>query len=448
MLKSRSFISSSVRLLSTTQSNGPLAGIRVIDFSRVLAGPYCASLLGDMGAEVIKIEAPEKGDDTRQWGPPYSHGESAYFISCNRNKLSMTVNMKVEQSMKVIRRLVENSDVLIENFLTGKAESLGIGFEDCTKLNPRLVYCSISGFGATGIYASKPGYDGIISAMYGMQHITGHANGPPVKPGVALTDVLTGLIAYGGISAALFERAGSGLGQKVETSLMEAQLSALVNVASSYLTTGQDTSKRWGTAHPSIVPYQTFPCAQDGGIFIAIGNDGQFRSLCETLLASGVMSENDVREVFSDEYDKKGTRLLLEKYRTNSNRVKNREELLPLLESIFMRHTTAFWDVILNTGTFPFGPVRSIKEAFDCPQAQARDMVQYVNHSKIGKLAVVGSPVKFSRTPCSVRLPPPLLGEHTYKVMHEVLHFSDSEIEELVACGAVTDASNMCPADN
>ena len=424
--------------MSNVAQNGPLAGVRVIDFSRVLAGPYCASLLGDMGADVIKVESPG-GDDTRTWGPPFVHGESAYFISCNRNKMSMSVNMKVPQSKVIIERLVQSSDVLIENFITGKAETLGIGYKNCSALNPRLVYCSISGFGATGMYSSKPGYDGIISAMYGMQHITGHPDGPPVKPGVALTDVLTGLLAYGAISAALLERTTSGLGQRVETSLMEAQLSALVNVASSYLTTGQDTSQRWGTAHPSIVPYQAFQCAGGGGVFIAIGNDAQFASLCSVLLDSGVMRETEIPLLFKDTASSyRNGPTILEKFCDNAGRVQHRSELIPLLEGMFMRHDKEFWNSTLEKGSFPFGPVRSIKEAFDCPQARAREMVQHVDHPTCGSLAVVGPPVKFSRTPCSVRLPPPLLGEHTNYIMRDVLRFSDDDIEELIAAGAIS----------
>jgi len=420
-----------------TSTKGPLSGIRVVDFSRVLAGPYCSQLLGDLGAEVIKIEQPHNGDDTRSWGPPFKNGESAYFISCNRNKMSIALNLKVPQSRVILDRLLTKADVLLENFLTGKPNEFGFGYEHASSINPRLVYCTISGFGSTGVYKDKPGYDGIISAMYGLQHITGERGGGPVRAGVALTDILTGLMAYGAINAALLERTVSGKGQRIETSLMETQLSALVNVASNYLITGKDTSKRWGTGHPSIVPYQTFACAGDGYMFVAIGNDAQFKALCEALQACGVLTQDEQEILFSENRNGE-KRAVSEKFSTNANRVKHREVLEPLLQTILLRQDVRFWDASFDKLGFPYGPVRSVEEALCCPQAKARNMVQNVHHPQCGDIQVVAPPVKFSRTPCSIRSPPPLLGEHTGHILESVLGFSQDEISSFLECGAVS----------
>lgn len=399
-----------LRRLSTITA-GPLSGLRVVDLSRILAGPYCCQMLGDMGAEVIKIEQPGGGDETRRWGPPFIEGESSYFLSVNRNKRSLAVDLKHKEGVDIIKRLVAVSDVLVENFLPGKMEQLGLGYESLKEINPKVVYCSISGFGATGPLSMKPGYDALASAMYGMIHITGEKGGKGVKPGVAITDVLTGLLANGGILAALRERDLSGLGQHVDTSLMEAQLSSLVNVASNFLTTGIDNSKRYGTAHPSIVPYQAFTCSDGKSIMICIGSDTQFKSLCDSL---GMP-------------DLAGNTL----YRTNDLRVKNRDRLVSLIESVFLSQPLDVWMKQFSSYHFPFGPVRSIKESFDDPQAQFRNMSVSVDHPRCGPIKVVGPPVKFSRTPSSIRLPPPLLGQHTVEILKEILDFKDSTISEL-----------------
>lgn len=398
-------------------NSGPLKGIRVLDFSRVLAGPYASQILGDMGAEVIKVESID-GDDTRKWGPPFAKGyESAYFISLNRNKLSIILNMKHPAVKKVVVRLIERSDVLIENFIEGTAEKLGIGYDDVSKINNRIIYCSVTGFGSTGPFAKKPGYDAIISAMYGMMHITGDEGGAPVKPGVAVTDVLTGLLAHGAILSALYERTISGKGQRVDTSLMEAQLSSLVNVASNYLITGQDNTQRLGTAHPSIVPYQAFSCKDGKYISLAVGNDRQFEELCKAL----------GREDWSRD----------KRFLTNADRVNNRDILIPAIAELLATKELVYWLAEFETKTFPFGPVRSIAESFTCEQAVQRNMIEVVVHPKCGPVKVVGVPVKYSRTPSSIRLAPPLVGEHTRAVLKDLLGFHDSEIDDLINEGAV-----------
>lgn len=426
-------------IIQRYQSNGPLTGIKVLDFSRVLAGPYCAQMLGDLGAEVIKIEHPN-GDDTRKWGPPYNNGESSYFISCNRNKLSICLNMKVKESKDIIDRLVEKSDIILHNFVTGGAESLGLGYERLSKINPRIIYCSISGFGSTGIYSKKPGYDSIISAMYGMQHITGPEDGEPIKPGVAVTDILTGIYSYGAITTALYERSISGLGQKVETSLMESQLASLVYIASNYLITGEDKSRRLGTAHPSIVPYQNFECSDHKFINLAGGNDSQFLTFIKCLYQTNLLNENEIQELYDsntllniDEIQPK-----LE-YKTNSDRVKNRKQLISLLTQIFKKETLDYWMNVLDGKGIPIGPVRNIKESFTCQQAIDRNMIEYINHPKCGKIGVVGIPVKYSRTPGKIRLPPPLLGQHTKEVLMNMLHYTEDEINSLIQTGAITE---------
>lgn len=322
---------------------------------------------------------------------------------------------------------MKTSDVLVENFLPGKLEEMGLGYAELSKVNPGLIYCSLSGFGRTGKEAKKPGFDIICSAMYGMMHITGPEGGKEVvKPGVAMTDVSTGLLAHGAILAALYERTRSGIGQHVDTSLMEAQLSTLVNVASSYLSTGEESNKRWGTAHPSIVPYQAFECGDGASLVIAIGSNKHFTDLCHALDASHLLPPNS------------------EQYSDNAKRVANRGQLIPALKQIFASKNRQEWETIFKSYHFPYGPVRSIQEAFEDEQALHRDMVVEVGHPVVGALKVVGHPVKYSRTPACVRLPPPLLGQHTTEVLKELTTLYDSgsniteaEIEEWMANGYI-----------
>lgn len=401
-----------------------LAGIRVLDLSRILAGPFCTQMLGDMGADIIKVEQPSTtrqkgGDTTRYWGPPFVAEESSYFLSLNRNKKSITVDLTKEEGRDIICKLAEKSDVLLENFIPGKMEEYGLGYEELKKINPRLIYCSISGFGATGPYSERPGFDIIVSAMYGMMHITGPEDGnEPIKPGVAITDVCTGITMHGAILAALLERERlSGLGQKIDTSLMESQLASLSYIASNYLTANIDQNKRWGTAHPSIVPYQAFMCSDELSVVIGIGNDAQFREFCDAI------ESQDLK--------------MNESYKTNALRVKNRKVLVAEISQIMKSNPRAFWEAKFAKYSFPFGPVRGIKEAFDDEQAQFRDMVVKVEHPKCGSIGVVGPPVKYSRTPCQVESAPPLLGEHTDEILTDLLDYSKDKINHLRDTGVI-----------
>ncbi|MGB5049487.1 MAG: CoA transferase, partial [Caldilineaceae bacterium] len=336
-----------------------LADLMVLDLSRVLAGPYGTMVLGDFGAEVIKVEQPDRGDDTRHWGPPFSpHGQSAYFLSVNRNKRSITLNLKSEEGRAILRDLAAQADVLIENFKVGGMERLGLGYERLRADNPGLIYCSITGYGQTGPYKDRPGYDTVIQAQSGLMSITGPTgngeDGDPFKVGVAIVDVTAGLFAVIGILSALHHRQTTGQGQHIDIALFDAQLGWLANVASNYLVSGQPP-KRYANAHATIVPYQTFPTA-DGNLMLAVGNDGQFRALCRAMGMTALA--DDPRFV------------------TNPDRVANRAQLVPLLEETFRQRTTRRWIEGLLDADVPCGPVDDIPTALANPQAQAREMVQ------------------------------------------------------------------------
>jgi succinate---hydroxymethylglutarate CoA-transferase len=392
--------------------------------------------LGDMGAEVIKIEQPGGGDETRRWGPPFVEGESSYFMSINRNKKSVAVNLQSERGLEIIYDLVKKSDIVVQNFLPGKADELGVGYETLAKMNPRIIYCSISGFGVSGPLSSKPGYDLICSAMYGMMHITGpegHCDETvAVRPAVAVTDISCGLMAHGAILAALFERTHSNVGQHVDTSLMETHLATLVPNAGVYLTGGTETMHRWGSGNSTIVPYQVFYCGDNNGLAIAVGSDKQFQLLCEAMEVPHLLQGENVP-----------------KFKTNASRVKHRKELVPLLEAQFRTKSRSEWEAVFAAQesqhkgtTFPYGPLRKISEAFACEQAVARDMVMSVpNHKKIpGSVNLVGHAVKYSRTPCSApadTLPPPVLGQHTNEVLSSLCALDESELAELRGLKAI-----------
>ena len=378
---------------------GPLSGIRVLDLSRVLAGPFCTMILGDLGADVIKVERPETGDDTREWGPPFAAGESAYYLCVNRNKRSVALDLKTEAGAGIARDLAAKSDVFIENFRVGAAAKMGLGYEELRKTNPRIVYCSISGYGQTGPYRDVPGYDFIIQAMSGLMSITGESGGEPTKLGVATVDLTTGLYAAVAILAALRERDGSGLGQRIDLSLMDSAISWLANVGSNYLVSGE-VCGRYGNAHANIVPYQVF-LAKDRHIAIGIGNDGQWRKFCEIAGARDLASDG--------------------RFATNPDRVKNRGELIPLLEKIFLRRDSFFWIENLWREGIPAGPINTVDKVFADPNTAAREMVIEMAHPTAGKVRLIGSPMKFSGTPVEYRLPPPLLGEHTVSVLKERL---------------------------
>lgn len=396
------------------QEDLPLKGVRVIDCSRVLAGPYAAMVLGDLGADVIKVERPGRGDDTRAWGPPFAGGESAYYLSINRNKRSMTLNLKSPEGKAILKQLVAEADVLIENFKTGDFDRMGIGYEALREVNPGLIYCSITGYGTTGPYASKPGYDFMLQAEGGIMSITGPADGEPYKVGVAIVDVTAGLYAANAIQAALRYKEKTGKGQKVEVSLFESQIAWLINVASAYLVSGKQP-KRYGNAHPNIVPYETFPTA-DGYIAAGAGNDAQFTRFCKVLGLEDLPDDP--------------------RFKTNADRVNNRHVLIPLLRERFRTRKTDEWIAALEASSIPCAPINTLDRVFAHPQTQAREMLVEVEHPTIGQLKMVGLPYKLSGTPLGIYRHPPLLGEHTDEVLGE-LGYSPAEIEDLRARGII-----------
>ncbi len=394
---------------------GPLEGIRVLDLSQAATGPYCTMLLGDLGAEVIKVERPGRGDDTRQWGPPFIEGESAYFLSLNRNKKSLSLNLKHPEGLKIALELARRSDVLVENFRPDTLERLGLGYQALSVMNPRLIYCSISAFGPTGPYRNYAGYDVILSALGGLMGITGEKDRPPCKVGVAVTDVSTGIMAQGAISAALYAREKTGKGQRIDLSLLETQVSVLINQASNYLLAGI-IPQRAGSHHPSIVPYQAFK-AKDIYVTVGAANDELFRKLCNVL---------DIPEVAKDP-----------RFRTNPDRVKNRDPLEEILQERIKTKTAAEWFQILSSAGVPCGPVNTLDRVFQDPQVLHRKMVEEVDHTRAGRIRLVGLPVKFTDTPAEIRTPPPVLGEHTQEVLQGLLGYDPAQIEKLREEGAI-----------
>ncbi len=388
---------------------GPLDGIRVLDLTRVLAGPYCTMFLGDLGAEVVKVEQPGVGDDTRGWGPPFTGGESAYFLCVNRNKKSITVDLKSQEGVALLRRLAERADVLIENFRPGAMERLDLGEKDLRATNPRLIYASLSGFGADGPMSDAPGYDLIVQAWGGLMSITGQADGEPSKVGVAIIDLVAGLMLGKSIAAALFAREKLGVGQKIDTSLLEAEVACLINVGSNYLVEG-NIPRRWGNAHPSIVPYQSFKTA-DGYLVIGVASEGIWRRFCQAI----------GRAEWADD----------SRFEKNSNRVENRSLLIGLLAEMFLSHSTDEWLKLLNSAEVPCAPVQTVDQVFKAPQVLHREMLVQVEHPTAGPVRMAGIPVKFSATPASVRLPPPLLGQHNEEVLESWLGMNNEEISEL-----------------
>ena len=386
-----------------------LEGFRVLDLSRILAGPFCAMLLGDLGAEVIKVERPGSGDDTRAWGPPFAGGESAYYLCANRNKKSITINIKSDTGRQLIRRLAQSSDVLIENFKAGEMVSLGLGYERLAQENEGLVYCSITGYGQTGPDKDLPGYDFIIQGRGGVMSITGEAGGAPMKVGVAITDITAGLFAANAIQAALLARTKTGRGQAIDIALLDVQVSWLANVASNYLVSGNRPG-RYGNAHPSIVPYESFQ-AQDGYFCLAVGNDGQWQKLCQLI---------ERPELASDE-----------RFATNPARVQHRDVIIPLLQDVFRSREVQFWLRQIRNAGVACGPIQTVDEVFADPQVRARNMQVSMPHPTAGEVDVTGSPLKLSNTPVEYRLPPPLLGEHTEQILTSLLGYSAQDVERL-----------------
>jgi len=387
-----------------------LEGIRVLDLSRVLAGPYCTMMLGDLGADVIKVEAPGRGDDTRHWGPPFAKGgESAYFLCANRNKRSMTLNLKSDRGLSILKSLIQQSDILVENFRVGTLERWGLSYEELQRLRPGLIYCTITGYGYTGPYRDKPGYDFVIQALGGVMSITGDALGEPTKVGVAIADITAGLFAGNAILASLYARQRTGEGQRIDISLLDSEVAWLANVASNYLISGE-RPQRYGNAHPNIVPYQTFP-ASDGYFALAVGNDLQWKKFCETLGHPSWAED--------------------ERFAHNAARVENREALLDLLNDLFATGDVATWLAQLDAIGIPCAPINTIDRVFEDPQVLARGMKLNVPHPTAGSVPLVGSPLKIPSAPVEFRLPPPLLGEHTADILQELCGYDLEVIEEL-----------------
>ncbi|MEW6400814.1 MAG: CoA transferase [Chloroflexota bacterium] len=392
----------------------PLQGIRVLDLSRVLAGPYCTMVLGDLGADVIKVEPPE-GDETRGWGPPFAGGESAYYLCVNRDKRGIVVNLKTEEGKKILCDLAMKSDVLVENFRPGTLAKFGLDFETLDESNPRLIYCSITGFGQTGPLRDRPGYDFMIQAMGGLMSFTGEPEGEPMKVGVAVADLFAGQNAVIAILAALQARELTGEGQFLDISLFDSQLGFLANVASNFLISGK-LPKRHGNAHANIVPYQSFE-ASDGWFVIAVGNDKQFGRLCEVIGNSELGKDS--------------------RFETNADRVENREELVASLKPVFPSRSVAEWLTALEAAEIPCGPINNLEQVFSMLQVEEREMLIRMPHGEIGDLRMVGSPLKMSATPVQYRLPPPWKGEHTEDVLKQLLGHTSEEIAELKRAGAI-----------
>ena len=380
--------------------NAALSHLKVLDLSRVLAGPWAGQTLADMGADVIKVEQPGVGDDTRRWGPPNLAGaetESAYFLCANRGKRSVCIDIKSEAGQAQLHRLIAESDVLIENFKTGQLAEYRLDYATVSELNPKLVYCSITGFGHTGPYAHRPGYDFLIQGMSGLMSVTGPSSGEPQKVGVAVTDIMTGLYATIGILAALAERERSGLGQHIDLSLMDVAVSTMANQASNYLV-GNLVPRPMGNAHPNIVPYQSF-ATKDGHCIVAVGNDAQFAKLCEAI-GWPTLADNP-------------------KFSSNQQRVVNRTALVAIISEAMVTRTTADWRRLFDELGVPSAPINDMAAVFNDPQVRARDMVITLTHPQCNELKLVANPIKFSRTPIRYHHAPPMLGQHTSDVLAE-----------------------------
>ena len=410
---------------SATQS-GALSGIRVLDLSRILAGPWASQTLGDLGAEVIKVERPATGDDTRSWGPPFlmnregvATTDAAYYLCTNRNKKSIAVDIASSKGQDIVRELARQSDVLIENFKVGSLKQYGLDYDNVRSINPKLIYCSITGFGHTGPYSRRAGYDFLIQGMGGLMSITGHPDGEPgagpMKVGVALTDILAGLYASTSILAALQARHHTGEGQHIDLALLDVGIACLANQSMNYLH-GQKTPQRMGNAHPNTVPYQDFPTA-DGYMILAIGNDSQFAKFC--IAAGHPTLAND------------------ERYAENKARLSNRVELVTLIRNITREKTTSEWISLLEQAGVPCGPINTVAEVFADQQVKARGMQMQMEHPVAGPIPLVASPIRLSGTPVQYRQAPPTLGEHTREVMKNYLQMNEENIKQLLEQGVI-----------
>lgn len=406
-----------------SEAKGALSGITVLDLTRVLAGPYCTQMLGDLGADVIKIERPGAGDDTRRFAPPFMSGpdgadtsESAYFMSANRNKRSVEVDLSSETGQAIVREIALKADVIVENFKTGNLARYGLGYDDLKDANPKLVYCSITGFGQTGPYSSRPGYDFLIQGMGGIMSLTGEAEGEPQKVGVPIADIMSGMFAAVAVNGALRHAAVTGEGQYIDIGMLDTQVAWLVNQGMNFIHSGE--AERLGNAHPNIVPYQVFETA-DGHIVVAVGNDTQFK------VFAGIIGEPDLPDnpIFA----------------TNAARVGNRTEVVAHLQAIMKQKSSAHWLAELEANKIGCGPINTLDQVFEDPHVKAREMVVNVPHPLAGPdgAALIASPLKLSGTPVEYRHHPPLLGQHTDEVLAEVLGYDEVRIRELRESGAI-----------
>ncbi|XP_072323343.1 succinate--hydroxymethylglutarate CoA-transferase isoform X5 [Scyliorhinus torazame] len=421
----------------------PLEGVKILDLTRVLAGPFATMILGDLGAEIIKVERPGAGDDTRAWGPPFVGTESAYFLSVNRNKKSIAVNLKDPCGARIIKdgcyfgtdsqmlvrrilqvcvnvgssiQLASVCDVLMENYVPGKLADMGLGYRHIQEVAPHIVYCSITGYGQTGPMSQRAGYDSIVCAVSGLMHITGPQDGDPVRPGVAMTDLATGLYSHGAIMAGLLQKAKTGKGLHIDCNLLSSQVACLTHIAANYLT-GRKEAKRWGTAHESIVPYQAFE-TKDGYLVVGTGNDQQFSVVCKILSLPSLSQEP--------------------RFKTNKLRVQNRRELIGILCARFRDKTTQNWLELFEGSGVPYGPINSIQQAFSEPQVIQNDLILEMDHPTAGNIAVPGPAVRFSDFKASNPKPPPLIGQHTVEILKSMLGYSESYINELLTAGIIT----------
>ena len=394
---------------------GPLSGILVLDLSRVLSGPYCSMMLSDMGARVIKIEHPARGDDTRHWGPPFQHGESAYFLSVNRNKESVAIDFSVPQGRALLDGLLPQADVVIENFRPGTLRKFGLDYATLSKAYPSLIYCSVSGYGQTGRRSREPGYDAIAQAEGGLMSVTGLPDGPPIRPGIPIADIASGMFAASGILAALFNRERTGRGQAVDVSLLDSVAALLTYQGASCFATGVAPT-RHGNRHAMIAPYDLFTAA-DGDFILAVGNDAQFQRCCQAIGLAGLAHDS--------------------RFATNRDRVERYGELRAILDARFRTADRNTWLATLSAAGVPVGPVRDVKELMADPQLDDRGMVKTVNHPVAGPLAQIGSPINFSDRPETVRTPPPVLGQHTGPVLKELLGLDEESLRRLEAERAI-----------
>ncbi len=393
-----------------------LDGVRIVDLTRVLAGPYCTMLLGDLGADVIKVEAPGRGDDTRHWGPPFAPGgESAYFLCVNRNKRSLTLNLGSPRGLEILRHLIGSADVLIENFRVDTLAGWGLDYQALQRLRPGLIYATITGYGYTGPYRDRAGYDFPIQAQGGIMSITGPPDGEPYKVGVAVADIAAGLFATSAILAALFARTRTGQGQRIDIALLDSQIALLANAASNALIRGESPA-RYGNAHPNIVPYQVFR-ARDSYFALGVGNDRQWEQLCQ--IVGHPEWVGDPRFV------------------TNAARVMHRAELIPVLEARLAERTASEWLLALQQAGIPAAPINTVNAALEDPQVQARRMVHTVDHPTAGRLPLVASPLNIPTAPPQVRYPPPLLGQHTAEILRDLLGYQEADIRLCRELGAI-----------